>query len=82
MLRDEADTVTRTLPGFIGASIHKSTDGEHIANYVQWKTLDDLQAMFADPRMRARMAEVAALSVSVMPIACTVVDVGEVPHQD
>lgn len=79
-LRDVTENVMRTLPGFIGASVHTSTDGTHVANYVQWRTAADCQAMFADPRAQAHMAEVSALATSLMPIAYTVVYVGEVPR--
>jgi antibiotic biosynthesis monooxygenase (ABM) superfamily enzyme len=33
-LRGVTEILMRTLPGFIGASTHKSADGRHVANYV------------------------------------------------
>ncbi len=77
-LRDVTEKVMRHLPGFVAASVHASVDGTHVANYVQWRTKADFDAMFADPRAQAHMAEVGALAIAVMPIVYRVVYVGQV----
>ena len=38
-----------TQPGFISASIHRSHDGRHVVNYVQWTTKELLDAAHARP---------------------------------
>jgi heme-degrading monooxygenase HmoA len=33
-----------TQPGFVSICLHRSTDGSHIVNYVQWKDRKQLEA--------------------------------------
>jgi heme-degrading monooxygenase HmoA len=40
-------------PGFISASIHRSHDGRHVVNYVQWTTKELLDAAHAQPEFRS-----------------------------
>jgi quinol monooxygenase YgiN len=55
-------------PGFISANLHISPDRKHIANYAQWRSKDDLDAMMKDPTAQAHMKESAALAISFSPI--------------
>lgn len=57
-----------TLPGFVSANLHVGRDGKHVANYVQWRSQGDLDAMMADPRAVAHMREAAALATSFDPV--------------
>lgn len=66
----------RSLPGFIGASVHVSLDGTRVVNYVQWKNGDDLRSMLAAPEAQAHMAEVGALADRVDPVPYAVAFVG------
>jgi heme-degrading monooxygenase HmoA len=50
---DIVDQVARTLPGFISASVHRSTDGTRVVNYLQWETAEHLAAMQRSPEFRA-----------------------------
>ena len=68
--------VARSLPGFIGASVHISLDGGRVVNYVQWRSRADLQAMLALPEAQSHMAEVAALADRVDPVPYRVAYVG------
>lgn len=43
-------------PGFISASIHVSLDGTRIVNYVQWRSVADVEAFIADPRLQEALA--------------------------
>ncbi len=36
-------------PGFISATLHRSTDGRKVAMYAQWRSPEDYQAMRQDP---------------------------------
>lgn len=36
-------------PGFVSATLHKSTDGTKVTMYAQWRTLEHYRAMRADP---------------------------------
>jgi quinol monooxygenase YgiN len=49
------DEVMRDRPGFVAANIHASLDGQHVANYAQWRTVEDFQAMLADPTCQEHM---------------------------
>ena len=47
-----------TQPGFVSVSLHRSEDGSHVVNYVQWKDREQLAAAHHSPEFRK---EVAAL---------------------
>ncbi len=76
-LRDVTEKVMRSLPGFVSACVHKSLDRKHVANYVQWRSVADFEAMFIDPRAKAHMEEVRAMALDVMPIVYEVAYVKE-----
>jgi len=75
-LRRFTEDFARSLPGFIGASVHVSLDGTRVVNYVQWKTGDDLRSMLAAPEAQAHTAEVGALADRVDPVPYAVAFVG------
>ena len=77
-LTEVTERLMQHLPGFIGSSVHKSLDGRHVANYVQWESGADFQAMFQNPDATAHMAEVSSLATAVLPIVYTVAYVGAV----
>lgn len=68
----------RALPGFVGACVHASLDGQRVLNYVQWARREDLDAMLATPEAQAHMAEVAALAGRIDPVPYRVAFVGAV----
>jgi len=41
----EAVNVAKTVPGWLSASIHKSFDGRHVVNYVQFASHEAAQAV-------------------------------------
>src|SRR3546814_4296571 len=61
LLDDATETVMKHRVGFISANIHRSLDGGRVANYAQWRTKADFEAMLADPacqeHMKARSEE-------------------------
>jgi hypothetical protein len=71
-LLEELSTATREVmsgrPGFVSANLHLSADRRHVANYAQWRSQDDLEAMMADPLARGHMAGAAAIATSFTPI--------------
>ena len=75
-LADVTERVMRFLPGFIGASVHKSLDGTHVANYVQWDSDEHFQAMFQNPEAAAHMQYVSSLATSILPVLYAVAYVG------
>lgn len=58
----------RHRPGFVSANLHVSRDRRHVANYAQWRSQADLDAMMSDPAARAHMGEAAAVAESFEPI--------------
>ena len=45
----QATEVVRRAPGFVSASLHRSTDGTKVTMYAQWRSINDYQAMRQDP---------------------------------
>ena len=58
-------------PGFVSANLHISQDKKHVANYAQWRSQADLDAMMANPAVREHMAEAAKIATSFEPIYYT-----------
>ena len=58
----------RQRPGFISANLHLSQDRRDVANYAQWRSQADLDAMMSDLAAVAHMHEIAALATSFDPI--------------
>ncbi len=75
-LRRFTEDFARSLPGFIGASVHVSLDGARVVNYVQWRSSADIQSMLAQPEAKAHMAEVGALADRIDPVPYRVAYVG------
>jgi heme-degrading monooxygenase HmoA len=70
------DRVAAASPGFVSASVHRSTDGTRVFNYLQWKTPEDLARMQASPEFRELGRGFAGL-IEFEPHQCQVVHVGE-----
>ncbi|MGI8721112.1 MAG: antibiotic biosynthesis monooxygenase family protein [Geodermatophilaceae bacterium] len=74
LLVEATDEVMCHRPGFVSANIHSSLDGARVVNYAQWRTVQDFQAMLADPVAGEHMAAAGALA-SAQPHLYTVVSV-------
>lgn len=61
-LRQNAEGVVSTLPGWISTSFVASHDKQRVVIYSQWRDLAALRAMQAHPQMRAYFPHVAALA--------------------
>jgi quinol monooxygenase YgiN len=44
-----ATEVVRRATGFISASLHRSVDGSKVTMYAQWRSIEDYEAMRANP---------------------------------
>ena len=58
----------RHLPGFVSASLHMGRDKRHIANYAQWRSREDFEAMLNNPQAREHMGAAAAIAKSFKPL--------------
>jgi quinol monooxygenase YgiN len=72
------DRVASRAPGFISASVHRSTDGTRVFNYLQWETPEHLARMQASEEFRAIGAQFAGL-IQFDPHRCEVVHVAAAP---
>ena len=68
VLSDATERGMKHRPGFVSASLHVSRDGRHVANYAQWRSQANIDAMMRDPAARAHMGEAAAIAESFDPI--------------
>jgi quinol monooxygenase YgiN len=67
LLVEATETTMSRQPGYVSANIHKSLDGTTVANYAQWRSREDCEAMFRNPDARAHMDEAGRLAVSFEP---------------
>jgi heme-degrading monooxygenase HmoA len=68
--------VASAFPGFISASVHRSTDGTRVINYLQWETAEHLHAMQRSPEFGVVAQRFAGL-IEFDPHECEVVHVSE-----
>jgi heme-degrading monooxygenase HmoA len=62
LLQAMTEEVTRHLPGFASASVHRGLDGRHVANYAQWESEAAWRAMVRHPKVQGRMAQIVAIA--------------------
>jgi heme-degrading monooxygenase HmoA len=62
-----------TQPGFVSVSLHKSDDGSHVVNYVQWKDRKQLEAAHKSPEFRKKWPRFGELVDEVEPCLYEVV---------
>lgn len=73
VLKEACDQFVSQQPGFIGAAMHVNDAQTRIANYVQWETRDDFQAMLRSDQMQAYHQKFNALCKSFEPVMYDVV---------
>lgn len=64
-----------TQPGFVSVNLHRSKDGSHVVNYVQWTNADKLAAAHHSPEFRKRWPQFGELVREVEPCLYEVVHV-------
>jgi heme-degrading monooxygenase HmoA len=52
----------KELPGFVSANLHKSLDGTRVANYAQWRSWEDFEAMLKNPEAAMHIKEAAEIA--------------------
>jgi heme-degrading monooxygenase HmoA len=66
-------------PGFISISLHRSLDGRHIVNYVQWENRDLLRSAHQSPEFRKQWGHFDELTSEIDPHlyeVCEVLEAG------
>jgi heme-degrading monooxygenase HmoA len=56
-----------TQPGFVSVSLHRSDDGSHVVNYVQWTDRDRLARAHHAPEFRTKWPRFGELVKEVDP---------------
>ncbi len=67
-LQDAYDAFISKQPGFKGAGLHVNDAQTRIANYSQWESREDFQAMLRSDEMRTRNRRISALCRSFEPV--------------
>jgi quinol monooxygenase YgiN len=79
VLVEATEQVIRHRPGFVSANIHRGLDGTHVANYAQWRSREDFEAMLRDPTCQEHMHRAGAMArfEPLLYAVADVVNVGE-----
>jgi heme-degrading monooxygenase HmoA len=64
-----------TQPGFVSVNLHRSKDGSHVVNYVQWTNEDKLAAAHHAPEFRKKWPRFGELVKEAEPALYDVVHV-------
>jgi len=62
-----------TQPGFVSVNLHRSQDGSHIVNYVQWTNKEKLAAAHHSPEFRKKWPQFGDLVKEAEPCLYDVV---------
>ncbi|PZO66979.1 MAG: antibiotic biosynthesis monooxygenase [Paracoccus denitrificans] len=68
VLSEATEHGMRQRPGFVSANLHISTDRRRVANYAQWRSQADFEAMMIDPEAKSHMMRAAEIASSFDPI--------------
>ena len=62
-------------PGFVSVSLHRSEDGSHVVNYIQWTDKERLTAAHHSPEFRKKWPRFGELVQDVEPSLYDVVQI-------
>lgn len=54
-------------PGFISVNLHRSKDGSHVVNYIQWQNAEQLAAAHQSPEFRRKWPRFGKLVQEIEP---------------
>ena len=74
LMKERAKFMARQ-PGFVSASLHRSKDGSHVVNYVQWTDKERLAAAHHSPEFRKKWPKFGELVQDVEPALYDVVQI-------
>jgi quinol monooxygenase YgiN len=66
LMKERARFMARQ-PGFVSVSLHRSEDGSHVVNYVQWTDKERLAAAHHSPEFRKKWPKFGELVQDVEP---------------
>ena len=64
-----------TQPGFVSIALHRSKDGSHVVNYVQWRDADSLAAAHHSPEFRKKWPQFGKIAEEIDPCLYDIVHV-------
>ena len=56
-----------TQPGFVSINLHRSRDGGHVVNYIQWNDADTLAAAHHSPEFRKKWPRFREIAEEIEP---------------
>src|SRR5438105_13912099 len=56
-----------TQPGFVSINLHRSKDGSHVINYIQWADADTLAAAHHSPEFRKKWPRFGEIAEEIEP---------------
>jgi heme-degrading monooxygenase HmoA len=62
-------------PGFVSIALHRSKDGTHVVNYIQWHDAETLEAAHRSPEFRKKWPLFAKIADKIEPCLYDVVHV-------
>jgi heme-degrading monooxygenase HmoA len=62
-------------PGFVSVNLHRSKDGSHVVNYIQWTNPEKLKAAHHSPEFRKQWPRFGELVQEIEPCLYDVVHV-------
>ena len=74
LMKERAKFMARQ-PGFVSVSLHRSEDGTHVVNYVQWTDKERLAAAHHSPEFRKKWPRFGELVEEVEPALYEVVKI-------
>jgi quinol monooxygenase YgiN len=84
LLTEATEVLVRQAPGFVSASLHRSTDGTKVTMYAQWRSVEEYQAMRQDPAPLPFFQEalkIATFEPGIYEVVRTFAPIGE-PRRD
>jgi heme-degrading monooxygenase HmoA len=62
-----------TQPGFVSVNLHRSKDGSHVVNYIQWTNAEKLAAAHHSPEFRKKWPRFGQIADEIEPCLYDVV---------
>src|SRR5215468_10692282 len=62
-----------TQPGFVSVNLHRSKDGSHLGNYIQWTSPEKLEAAHQSPEFRKKWPQFGKLANDIDPCLSDVI---------
>ena len=62
-----------TQPGFVSVNLHRSKDGSHVINYIQWTNAEKLSAAHHAPEFRRKWPRFGEIAKEIEPCLYDVV---------